>query len=402
MSLGSTAGGQGVEVVGIGEVDPAATPPTPAATAVRIPVNGGPIGDIAVSPDGTRLLLTHFGNHSVSVIDTDAGRVVQAIPGIAEPYAVAAAGDSRAYVSTVLPSFDAIQVIDVEQGVVVATHPVALSVSDLAAGADGKHLFVSRNSARGADVAVLDADDEMNLVEVIDIATTAGTATECVRVSPDGTRLYVGINGPSGGQLVVIDTGAAGDRGAATNGRSRRRGKNTKPFAAAGANRVASNRNPAVIDTIDIGLPVRDVAVSPNGARVYVASSGPDFAVVDVVHTASGEVSATRKISEISGLLTRLALSADGDRAYLVGQDGVTVLCTLTQDLIRSIDLAAQPSCVAESPDGRHLYIADHSGRVSAVRLPAPVDADVHQSALETRSSAELFVPETLHDPALV
>ena len=57
-------------------------------------------------------------------------------------------------------------------------------------------------------------DTATGQVRVIDIATAPGTTTECVRVSPDGTRVYVGANGPSGGQLMVIETAARADQAA--------------------------------------------------------------------------------------------------------------------------------------------------------------------------------------------
>ena len=38
---------------------------------VQIPVKNGPISDIGVSPDGSRLIVTNYGRNSVSVIDTD-------------------------------------------------------------------------------------------------------------------------------------------------------------------------------------------------------------------------------------------------------------------------------------------------------------------------------------------
>ncbi|BDB44629.1 hypothetical protein Mkiyose1665_41380 [Mycobacterium kiyosense] len=359
--------------------------------AVQIPVHNGAISGIAISPDGRRLVVTNHGGDSVSIVDTRACRVAETIPGVDEPFAIALAAADRAYVSSVSPAYDAIQVVDCVAGVVVATHPVALSVSDLAVSADGKHVYIARNGARNADLAVLDT--ESGQLRVVDVATTAGTVTECVRVSPDGDRAYVGVNGPSGGQVVVVDTGLATEE---TGGRTRWRRTNTKPRPKVRVN------GPAVIGTIDIGLPVRDVAVSPNGALVYVASSGPDFVAIDVVDTSANKVTATRKIPELTGLLTRLTLSADGDRAYLVSDDSVTVLCTLTQDVVDSINVGTQPSCVVESRDGTNLYIADYSGVITVVPVGAGA-AGIEQAALEANRSADLFVPDLLrYDAALV
>lgn len=362
----------------------------PEPVAVQIPVNYGPISGMAVSPDGRRLLVANHGGDSVSVIDTAAYRVVQTIAGLEEPFAIATGTNDRAYVSSVSNAYDAIQVIDVATGVVVETHPVALSVSDLATSADGKHVYIGRNGIRNADVAVLDT--ATGSVQVVDIATTPGTTVGCVRLSPDEAHLYVGVDSPSGGRLVVVDTGSGTPE--ETGGRSRWRRKHAK---------TSTRRAPAVIATIEIGLAVRDVAISPNGSLAYVVSSGPEFAVIDVVDTRTNKITGTRKITEVDGILTRLTLSGDGDRAYLVSDDSVTILCTLTQDVVDTLNVAAEPSCVAESRDGRYLYIADYSGAVLVTPLAASLQSDVEQAALETRRSADLFVPDVLqYDAALV
>ncbi|MCV7196268.1 YncE family protein [Mycobacterium angelicum] len=366
--------------------------PTPdAPVTVEIAVKHGPISGMDISADGSRLLVTNHGDNSVSIVDTDTCRVMQTVAGIDEPFAIAM-GAGRAYVSTVSAAYDSIGVIDMSTNTVIANHPLALSLSDLTVSPDGKHVYASRNGVRGADVAVLDTGTER--VEVIDIATTPGTATECVRVSSDGTRLYVGTNGPEGGQLVVIATGAqADDNGGRAGSRSRWRKKSPK-----------SRSNTAqpglrVLETIEIGASVRDVALSPDGAIAYVASCGDDFsALVDVIDTRSYQIADTIKIGDIGGLVTRLTVGGNGDRAYVVSEDRVTVLCTRTQDVIGTIR-ASQPSCVTESPDGKYLYIADYTGTVT---LTPAVAADNEQLALESSRSVDWFLPELLqYEPAL-
>jgi YVTN family beta-propeller protein len=331
---------------------------------VQIPVHNGPISGMITSPDGSRLMVTNNGCNSVTVIDTDTWQVVETLCDIEEPFAIAAGSRDaeRAYVSAATPSYDSIDVIDLSTNTVVASHPLALSVSDLAVSPDGKYVYASRNGARGADVAVLDTTTGQ--VRVIDIATEPGATTECVRVSPDGARVYVGSNAPSGGRLVVIDTAARPDQPEqGGKGRSSWRRKKTKSPRAKGGQTTMG-----VVSTIEIGSEVRDIALSSSGEVAYVASCGPDFgAVVDVVDTRSNEIIRTRKVGEISGLITGLALSADGDRVYLVSDDSLTVLCTLTHDVLGTVRAAKRPSCVVESPDGQYLYIADYSGAVTVV-----------------------------------
>ena len=336
---------------------------------VQIRVHNGPISDLAISRDGRRLLVTNYGRHSVSIIDTDTFRVTDTVDGLSEPSAIAmsAAGADRAYVSTAGAAYDSVAVIDVATSTPVAMHRLALSLTDLTVSADGKYLYASRNGARGADVAVVDA--ATGELEVVDLATAPGTTTECLCVGVDGRRLYVGTNGPFGGNLVAIDTRTRSD-GGRVGGRSR------------------------IVGTVELGLPVRDVALSKDGGTAYVASCGPVVgAVLDVVDTRTNKITATRKINEIPGALTRLTLSNDGRRAYLVSDDRITVLGTRTQDVVGEVTLTNDPSCLVESPDGRYLYIADYSGVVTAARV-VPADRLAIDGAAPTANAHAAWAPE--------
>ena len=128
---------------------------------VEISVGNGPISGMVASSDGSRLVVTNYGGDSVSIIDTDSGRVVETVSGVQEPFAIAAAGpkgpeslaSDRVYVSSVSEAYDSIAVIDVSTSTVVATHPLALSVSDLVVSADGRYVCASRNGTGSADIA---------------------------------------------------------------------------------------------------------------------------------------------------------------------------------------------------------------------------------------------------------
>jgi YVTN family beta-propeller protein len=369
---------------------------------IQIPVDNGPITGIEISPDGGRLMVTNYGRDSVSVIDTDTCRVVETIDDVNEPFAIAMGGadTDRAYVSTVSTAYDSIVVIDTSANAVIATHPVALSVSDLAVSPDGKYVYAVRNGAAGADVAVLDTATD-KFVEVIEIASSPGTTADYVRVSSDGARLYVGTNGSFGGQLVIIETRPqpTGGRG---GGRSGWRKKKSSSRSQKGAQK--STRTPmSIVGTIEIGFPVRDVAVSPDGDTAYVASCGPDFgAVLDVVDARTNKIAGTHKIGEIGGLLTGLLLSGDGTRAYLVSDDRLTMLCTRTHEVVGTVRVSRNPSCAVESPDGKYLYIADYSGVVTVTPVAATTAPDT-QLALESNRSVEWPMLELLQDePALV
>jgi YVTN family beta-propeller protein len=313
----------------------------------EIAVQSGAASGIAVSHDGALLVITHFGADSFSLIDTANGAVKQTVVDIDEPFAVAMSDTSagRAYVSSASAAYDSVLAFDTDANRVVATYPLAFSVTDLAVSPDGRHVYAGRTAVDGADVAILDTATGHD--NTISVATTAGTTTACVRVSPDGRRLYVAANSASAAELVVIDTGQ---------------------------NRVTS--------TVEIGSPIRDIALSADGATAYVGSCGPDFGtvldVVDVRDTRASAVTNTYKIGDAAGVLAQLTMSHNGQRAYLVGDQSVTVLSTSTRDVIGRIEIGGQPSCVIESPDGKRLYIADYAGTVTVLGIAAataPADA---------------------------
>jgi DNA-binding beta-propeller fold protein YncE len=306
------------------------------SVVAEIPMRHSAVSGIAVSADGARIMATHYGDNSVSLIDAFDRPGARTAIDTGEPFAIAIAGadGARAYVSTVSAAYDSVLAFDVNTNRVVAVHAVAHSVTDLAVSPDERHIYVSRNAINGADVAVLDT--ETGTQDVINIAATPGTTTECVRVGRDGCRVYVAVNGPSTAELVVIDT-----------------------------------HQKCVLNTVEIGSPIRDIALSPDGATAYVASCGTDFgAVLDVLDIRdTATITSTCKISEVVGFLAQLALSRNGERAYLVGDDSVTVLSTLTYDVLGAIMVGSQPSCVVESPDGRWLYIADYAGVVTVLEI---------------------------------
>ena len=360
---------------------------------VEISVHQGPIAGIVVSPDGSRLMVTNYGGDSVSIIDTDSCRVVETVSGVQEPFAIAVTGPeasvpNRVYVSSVSRAYDSIEVIDVSTNTVVATHPLALSVSDLVASADGRVRVRQPKWHR-----------------------------QCRRRRPGhhhgpgrgdrhrGTRHHHPVRAHQPGRGPPVRRHQRAGRRKARRARCtvRRPFIGTRALAPEKAHPFSRNTGLTVTGVVEIGLAVRDVAVSPDGDVAYVASCCPEVgAVVDVVDTRTNKITSTRKLGEISGNLTGCTLSRDGDRAYLVSDDGITVLCTLTQDVIGTVAVTEQPSCVVESPDGKRLYVADYSGAVIVAAVAPTAPLAIEGAAPRSHASAEWVMPELLHyEPAL-
>jgi len=227
--------------------------------------------------------------------------VVQTVADINEPFAIVMGSEDaeRAYVSAVSAAYDSIEVIDTSSNAVIATHPLAFSVSDLVVTSDGKHVYASRNCARGGDIAVLNTTTDM--VEVIDLASLSDLSSR--QVSP----LNACASAPTGSAVCRNQRAgrwpACGVRRRRTvedGVRSRSRRKNSKKSArSTGIGEQAGLR---VIDAVEIGLPIRDVALSPDGTVAYVASSCPELGVVvDVIDTRNNKIVNTSKIGEIRG-----------------------------------------------------------------------------------------------------
>jgi DNA-binding beta-propeller fold protein YncE len=318
------------------------------------------VSDMAISPDGRVLMTTHYGDDSVSLIDTANGAVALSVIDVEESFAVALSG-SRAYVSSVAAEHDSVLAFDTESNEIVAEYPVAFNVTDLAVSPNGRHLYAGRTDVEGADVAILDT--KTGKKESVRIADTAGTTTGCVRVSPEGRRLYVAANGSSTAHLVMVD--------------------------------AVQKR---VLNAVEITSPIRDIALSPDGATAYVGSAGPDFGtVLDIIDTRTSTITSTHKIGDVAGLLTQLTVSRDGERAYLVGNQSVAVLSTATQDVIGSIAVDGDPSCVIESPEGKRLYIADYAGTVNVLAIAvAAAPADVPTADDEPTAPRPWAVPDLL------
>lgn len=301
----------------------------------EIGVDDGPIGGIAADRDGHCVMVTNCSGDSVSVIDTRTRAVVSTISGTPEPFAIAIGANDRACVSTSSATCDAITVLDLRAGMVVAVHPVAFRVTDVAVSPNAAQVYCSATAGGRAGVAALDTTTGAG--DFVTISAAPGTTADSVRASPDGRRLYAAAHGHSSDQLVLMDT-----------------------------------RGLCVIGSIEIGSPIRDLAVSRNGDTVYVVSCSPDFgAVLDVIDTRSGTIAGTAKITGAGRFVTQLALSADGERAYLVGDQGVTVLCTRTLDVVGSVTVGGSPSCVVETAGGTSLCVADHAGVVTVVSIPS-------------------------------
>jgi YVTN family beta-propeller protein len=286
-----------------------------------IAVGRGPIGDIA---SGDSLVVTNYGDDSVSLLnpDTLAVEATIAVPG--EPFA-AAVRDDRAYVSTSSDNYDAVSVIDTNTRTVIGTYPLAFGVTTLAVSPDGKRVYAGRNGRDHVDVAVIDITAER--VGTIDISSGAGIGVDAIAVDPTGKRLYVGTTDARGSQLVVVDAETA-----------------------------------RVDRKVWVGSPIRDLAFA-DGTAYVLTSDRARGGAVSVIDMSTNRITDTIELGV--GAPTQMTLSPERTRAYVVDYDNVAVLCTLTHEVVNTVTVDARPSCVTVKDDGGRLYVADCAGDVS-------------------------------------
>jgi YVTN family beta-propeller protein len=135
----------------------------------------------------------------------------------------------------------------------------------------------------------------------------------------------------------------------------------------------------SVIDTTAgtvIGTPISvgsgpwGVAITPDGAHVYVTSN--DDHTVSVIATATNTVVAT--IPAVHNPAA-LAITPDGAHVYVTStcDNAVSVIDTATNTVGATITLAGLSNCfvdpfaVAITPDGAHVYVADYGNSVSVI-----------------------------------
>lgn len=296
----------------------------------RTAVGQAPMTDLAVTPDGRTVVVGHFGNGSVSLVDSERAFVKATVAGRGEPIAVAAT-DHWVFVGRSAPSFDMVSMIDIATGSLIADYPLSYTVRALEASRNGRQVYVGRVGDRGADIAVLDTTT--GDVEVIDLGSGPGSSVDVLRLGRNGRRLYAANSTAFDGEIAVVDV-----------------------------------RRARVTDTIEIGAPIRDIATI-DGSIVYVLSFDPDRGgVVHIINTARDAVTAEL---ELGGFPSQFVLSADGELAYIVDRDTVAVLCLRTNEIVDTITVAGEPSGVAVHPDGAKLYVADYAGYLNLVSVAA-------------------------------
>ncbi len=218
-------------------------------------------------------------------------------------------------------------------------------------------------------------------------------------------RAFVGIN--AGSSLEVIDTE---DHGAETEKIDLEDVAKEILMSPDGARAyIAANDEIVTLNTrtntrarADIKLGPRDayivgMALTPNGSRLYVSvNNGPFDDDVTVVNTANGNVITT---FPLGGVFPRgVAITPDGALAYVVkgGTDSLMVIDVATNTVVvPDIAVDTQPNEIAITPDGSKAYVSSQfANTVTPVSLATnTAGAPIAMAAADSRPTDLAITP---------
>jgi YVTN family beta-propeller protein len=211
-------------------------------------------------------------------------------------------------------------------------------------------LFVTNESS--GDITVVDVAAQRAIATI-----PVGKRPRGIRLSPDGTLLFVALSGsPIAPPGVDESTLPPPDKKADGIG-------------------VVSVREQRLMRVIPAGSDPEQTAVSLDGSRLFVANE--DVGELSVVSVADGKVLAT---FEVGGEPEGVELRPDGRVVYVTSEEDsqVTAIDAVDLKLIKTFKVGARPRSTAFLPDSSRAYVTSENGGSVSV-----VDAMKH-TVLET------------------
>ncbi|MGW0411245.1 hypothetical protein ACWDZX_08100 [Streptomyces collinus] len=335
---------RGVMVVDTASGGTSATIPLPATAS-----------DAAISADGARIYLANGGS-AVAVIDTARRELIRTLSLQGRPFKLAVLRSGhRGYAidpdaSTVLPFLT--------RTVAVRTGPAPEAV---VSAPDGGSVYTADSG--GGTVTVVDT---------VDRRVPTGQDAYKVAVTPDGR--YAFVSNDTAGTVSRVETatgtvsgelspdGGVGELAVRSDGR-------LYVVGAGALNAIDTDSLHGVartaLDSLGIGI---GTALSPDGKRVYVLTTGPP-AVVTLDAGTLAEVHPPVPLGQDVDPLA-LTVGADGRHLFVstTPDDMVSVLDTAAFQVVARLRVGANPSDLVASPDGRRLYaMCQDAGTVSVI-----------------------------------
>lgn len=272
---------------------------------------------------GPKAYVGNFKDNTVSVIDTEAGKVVATVPVGAGPHGMAVSPDGRnVYVSGDLAS--TVSVIDTTSDRVAQTIEVGKAPHGLAIKSDGKMLLVA---VYGEDrVAFVDTSTRAV------IGTVAVAKPHTIAIRPDDKVAYIASQEPGRFGLAIVDL-----------------------------------ETRAVIRNLPLDKTPRDLEFGYDGKALYYTQAGVN--AIQVLDPASDKVVAeisTGASPHIAGYYRNSSVGV----AVVQGPSELLLFNPATNAAVRSVAVGKQPHWVATAGDGKSAYVTNEgSNDVTVVDL---------------------------------
>lgn len=132
---------------------------------------------------------------------------------------------------------------------------------------------------------------------------------------------------------------------------------------------VIDTSSNSVVATVRVGNAPVAVAITPDGTRVYVANSNSSS--VSVIDAASNTVIATVPLENNA---RGVAITPDGTRAYVtvvgssvITNGSVSVIDTSNNTVVATVGVGLVPAGIAVTPDGTRAYVTNSGGNAVSV-----------------------------------
>jgi YVTN family beta-propeller protein len=325
-----------------------------------IPIDSESVG-AAITPDGTRVYLTHFNTGTVSMINATTGQAEGSpIPVEDTPVGIAITPDGKfAYVtnggsesvSVINLATDTVERVPDGNAIKVGKQPHAIAIAP-----DGTRAFVGNGGVTvgagisSAGVSVINL--ATNTAEGNEIPFAANKRPTAIAIAPDGSRAYVVADGVNGTphEVAIINT--------ATN--------QIEP------NRILPEHVPTAI------------VITPDGSRAYVAEPNQNRVLVINLATEKLEPDPIT----VGDTPEALTITPDGAHVYVANyvSSNVSVINTATNQLAaEAIPLGDQPEALAMTPD--QPPTAAFSTRRARPGVPLTLDATASKDSDGTIST---------------
>lgn len=230
-----------------------------------------------------------------------------------------------------------VSVINMATNKVTATIKVGTTPIGIAVTPDGKKVFTANGDN---SISIIDATKN-KVIKTISLDGYDGVPYDGA-VSPDGKRVYFLDGDQSGKKVLGIDT--------------------------------TKNK---LIDNFYVGATeAGDIAISPDGSKLYVSVINLDY--VNVLDLATKNVTASIKVGyQPDGI----AISPDGKKAYVANNvdNTVSIINTAKNTVIKTVKVGQTPTEVAISPNGKQVYVTNSGNYLNPNNTVSVIDTATYK-----------------------